>query len=288
MASWYLLYALFQLPGGLARGSARGASRRSDALRSLWSLTDRTGWAGRRLPGLLASLGDDGRWPRRASSRAATKAIGAVSRTGSRRSRPACSVSCMSARHRPRPAASPPSCSGRSRGSRSSRLYRDSGTDLGGHVRAMVPARYQACDWGRTATAVTHVLTPVATSLRQYRFAMLLLCSQQFLRAAAMVFFMTWFPGFCRRPGACRRPEAGSLAACHRLRCERSAGLLGGAASDWLLRGPATRRLADKGLRSSAWSCAVGLVLAAYFARDARSPSSRCSASARSGARSAA
>jgi len=77
--------------------------------------------------------------------------------------------------------------------------------------------------------------------------SMILLCTQQFLRAAAMVFFMTWFPRFLQDIGGLSATEAGRLAAGPGVGAMLG-GLLGGAASDWLLRVTGNRRLSRQGV----------------------------------------
>jgi MFS family permease len=97
--------------------------------------------------------------------------------------------------------------------------------------------------------------------------SMMLLCTQQFLRAAAMVFFMTWFPRFLQETGEMSPTEAGKLAAFPGFGAMLG-GLLGGAASDWLLRRTGNRRLSRQGVAVFGMVLCAGLVLAAYFVRN--------------------
>jgi MFS family permease len=97
--------------------------------------------------------------------------------------------------------------------------------------------------------------------------SMLLLCTQQFLRAAAMVFFMTWFPRFLQEIGGMSASEAGRLAAWPGFGAMLG-GLLGGAASDWLLRVTGNRRLSRQGVAVVGMVLCAGLVVAAYFVRE--------------------
>jgi MFS family permease len=97
--------------------------------------------------------------------------------------------------------------------------------------------------------------------------SMVLLCTQQFLRAAAMVFFFTWFPRFLQDIGGMTPTEAGRLAAWPGVGAMLG-GLCGGAASDWLLRVTGNRRLSRQGVAVFGMVLCAGLVLAAYFVRD--------------------
>jgi MFS family permease len=98
---------------------------------------------------------------------------------------------------------------------------------------------------------------------------MLLLCGQQFLRAAAMAFFFTWFPRFLQETRGVSWLESGELAAWPGAGAMLG-GLLGGAASDWLLRRTGSRRLSRQGVAVAGMVCCAALTVAAYFVRDAR------------------
>src|SRR5581483_3739983 len=82
---------------------------------------------------------------------------------------------------------------------------------------------------------------PAAAAVEPIRWArlvtdvhMVLLCVQQLLRAGATAFFFTWFPRFLQETRGVSQLDAGMLAAWP---CVGGmlGGLLGGAASDWLL-----------------------------------------------------
>ena len=60
MSGWYLLYSLFQLPGGWI-ADRLGSKPALVLLAVLWSVADRPGGTGRRLPGAPAPVGVDGR-----------------------------------------------------------------------------------------------------------------------------------------------------------------------------------------------------------------------------------
>jgi len=74
-----------------------------------------------------------------------------------------------------------------------------------------------------------------------------LLCGQQFLRAAAMVFFITWFPTFLRETRGVSLLESGLLTTCAGAGALVGA-VLGGYASDWVLARTGSKRLARQGL----------------------------------------
>jgi MFS family permease len=94
---------------------------------------------------------------------------------------------------------------------------------------------------------------------------MVLLCAQQFQRAAATALFFTWFPRFLQETKGISAAESGSLAAWPLLAGIVGA-LLGGAASDWLLRRTGRERLSRCGLSAAAMVLAGAVSLAAYFA----------------------
>jgi MFS family permease len=115
------------------------------------------------------------------------------------------------------------------------------------------PAPAAPTDWTRLATS----------------YPMILLCSQQFLRAAAMVFFFTWFPKFLQQTGGLSQEEAGRLTAWPGVGAMLG-GLLGGLASDWVLRRTGNKRLSRQGVAVAGMVCCTGLTLGAYFVADVR------------------
>lgn len=120
---------------------------------------------------------------------------------------------------------------------------------------------------GRSDTTAVADRRPVDWSRLVCDPSMVLLCTQQFLRAAAMVFFFTWFPRFLQEIGGMSPGEAGRMAAGPGFGAMLG-GLLGGAASDWLLRVTGNRRLSRQGVAVFGMVLCAGLVLAAYFVRD--------------------
>jgi MFS family permease len=76
---------------------------------------------------------------------------------------------------------------------------------------------------------------------------MLLLCAQQFFRAAGMVFFYTWFPTFLRQTREMALTEAGYMTSLVALGA-MCGGIVGGFTSDAILRRTGNRRLSRQGL----------------------------------------
>jgi MFS family permease len=97
---------------------------------------------------------------------------------------------------------------------------------------------------------------------------MVLLSAQQFQRAAASALFFTWFPRYLQETKGVSPLESGSLAAWPLL-AGMLGGLLGGTASDWLLRRTDNPRLSRQGLAGVATMVCAGVSLAAYYAGDA-------------------
>jgi sugar phosphate permease len=97
---------------------------------------------------------------------------------------------------------------------------------------------------------------------------MILLCGQQFQRAAATALFFTWFPRYLQETKGVTPMESGSLAAWPLLAGMLGA-LLGGLVSDWLLRRTGSTRLSRQGLACTAMVVCAGVSVAAYRADDA-------------------
>lgn len=94
--------------------------------------------------------------------------------------------------------------------------------------------------------------------------SMRLLCGQQFLRAAAVAFFYTWFPQFLQETRGVGEREAGNLAAWPPL-AGMFGGLLGGVFSDWVLRRTGSARLARQGMAVGAMAVCATVATVAYF-----------------------
>src|SRR5215831_15544800 len=89
---------------------------------------------------------------------------------------------------------------------------------------------------------------------------MILLCGQQFFRACGMAFFYTWFATFLQETRGVNLAEAGFMTGAVGLGA-MAGGILGGLASDWLLRRTGNRRLSRQGLAVAGLSLCSVLVL---------------------------
>ena len=94
---------------------------------------------------------------------------------------------------------------------------------------------------------------------------MLLLCAQQFFRAAAMALFFTWFPRFLQETFGLTEFESGKLAAWPGVGVV-AGGVLGGITSDALLKATGSRRLSRQGIAVAGMICCAVLALSAHFA----------------------
>ncbi len=97
---------------------------------------------------------------------------------------------------------------------------------------------------------------------------MILLCSQQFMRAGAVALFFTWFPRYLQETKGVSVAGSGSLAAWP-LVAGMLGGLLGGTVSDLLLRWTRNPRLSRQGLAACMTTVCAGVSLAAFYAADA-------------------
>lgn len=97
----------------------------------------------------------------------------------------------------------------------------------------------------------------------------LLLCGQQFLRAAAMIFFTTWFPTFLRETRGVSVLESGLLTTSAGAAALLGA-VLGGYASDRVLAVTGSKRLARQGLAVVGMSLCACLMAGSCFVNDVR------------------
>jgi MFS family permease len=96
--------------------------------------------------------------------------------------------------------------------------------------------------------------------------SLLLLCGQQFLRAAAMIFFVTWFPTFLRETRGVSLLESGKLTSYAGVAALLGV-VCGGYASDWLLARTGSKRIARQYLAAvSMATCAVLIVVSSFVA----------------------
>jgi sugar phosphate permease len=100
-------------------------------------------------------------------------------------------------------------------------------------------------------------------------FQMQLICGQQFLRAAAIAFFYTWFPRYLHETKGVSTQEAGGLAWWPPL-AGMVGGLLGGLFSDWVLRRTGNPRLARQGMACTAMIICAASALGSFFIDDPR------------------
>lgn len=91
-----------------------------------------------------------------------------------------------------------------------------------------------------------------------------LLCTQQFLRAAAMIFFGTWFPTYLEEARGVSTLEAGFLTSFAGVGAIFGSAS-GGFASDRILRITGNRRLSRQGIAVVGMCCCSLLILVAYF-----------------------
>ena len=97
---------------------------------------------------------------------------------------------------------------------------------------------------------------------------MWLICSQQFFRAAAYVWFASWFATYLQETRGVTREASGWLTAVP-LSASMLAGLTSGGLSDWVLRRTGSLSWARSGVAAvSLFTCSV-LVFSAYFIGDA-------------------
>lgn len=96
---------------------------------------------------------------------------------------------------------------------------------------------------------------------------MWLLCAQQFFRAAAMMFFYSWFPTFLRETRGVDLASSGKLAFVVGIGALLG-GMSGGAFSDWLLVRTGNRRLARQGIAFAGMLSCGCLIGVSYFISD--------------------
>lgn len=97
--------------------------------------------------------------------------------------------------------------------------------------------------------------------------SMWLLCAQQFLRAAAMIFFVTWFPTFLQESRGSSLVGAGNLTMMVGSGIV-AGGLLGGFASDAVLSITASPRLSRQGIAVAGMAACALLIIIACFVRN--------------------
>jgi MFS family permease len=94
-----------------------------------------------------------------------------------------------------------------------------------------------------------------------------LLSGQHFLRAAAMIFFVTWFPTFLRETRGVSIMESGLLTTYAGVAAMLGV-VCGGYCSDWLLARTGSKRIARQGLAATGMAVCAALMVASFFVRD--------------------
>jgi MFS family permease len=109
--------------------------------------------------------------------------------------------------------------------------------------------------------------TPVPWSRLLTDCDMILLCMQQFMRAGAAALFFTWFPRYLQETKGVSVAGSGGLAALPLL-AGMLGGLVGGIASDWLLRRTGNARLSRQGLACLLTTTCAAVASGAFFTAD--------------------
>ncbi len=273
MSGWYLLYSLFQLPGGWVADKL-GSKSALLVFAVLWSvLTGLAGLAAGPLGLLLlwAAMGgaQAGIFP------CCTKAIGATFPKTQQAFASGALACCMSLG-----GALAPMITGQLLGPLTWRhvfaVYAVPGLVWGALFWVLVrrPDGPRPASEPEDKAAGWHALPPAPQPESRASWLklvtdgqMLLLCFQQFLRAGAMVFFYTWFARFLQETKGLSTQEAGALAFWPPF-VGAFGGLLGGLTSDWLLRRTGNARLARQGMTFVALVTCTGVAAAAYFVAD--------------------
>jgi MFS family permease len=97
--------------------------------------------------------------------------------------------------------------------------------------------------------------------------SLMLLCGQQFLRAAAMIFFVTWFPTYLRETRGVSLLQSGLLTTYVGV-AAMVGGIGGGYASDWLLARTGSKRIARQCLAAVAMATCAVLIAVSFFVVD--------------------
>jgi sugar phosphate permease len=96
---------------------------------------------------------------------------------------------------------------------------------------------------------------------------MILLCTQQLMRAGATALFFTWFPRYLQETRGVSEVESGGLAAWP-LVAGMAGGLIGGLVSDSLLKLTGNARLSRQGLAFAAMVICAGVSVSAFWISD--------------------
>jgi MFS family permease len=132
---------------------------------------------------------------------------------------------------------------------------------------ALAVPRYEPAASARRAAGLLDDPGPVRWWRLATDWQMQLLNVQQFLRAAAVAFFYTWFPRFLKETQGLTEPQAGAIASWPLLAAALGA-VAGGALSDWILRRTGSVRVARQGLACVTMALCAALALGAYAVTD--------------------
>ena len=127
-----------------------------------------------------------------------------------------------------------------------------------------VPEQEPDDDWAYTPPPAPPPEPPVPWARLLTDRNMILLCSQQFMRAGAAALFFTWFPRFLQETKGVSVSGSGTLAALP-LVAGMLGGLVGGIFSDWLLRRTGNARLSRQGLACAGAAICASVAVGAYF-----------------------
>ena len=96
---------------------------------------------------------------------------------------------------------------------------------------------------------------------------LVLLCAQQFFRAAGMVFFLTWFPTFLQKTRGVSLVGSGVLTTIAGIGSVIGS-LTGGYSSDWLLKRTGNARLSRQGIAIAGMASCSALIICSYFVKN--------------------
>jgi MFS family permease len=111
------------------------------------------------------------------------------------------------------------------------------------------------------------VRAPVEWSRMLRSVSLALLCAQQFLRAAGMVFFLTWFPTFLQKTRDVSSLSSGLLTTVAGVGGVVGS-LTGGFFSDWLLRRTGNARMSRQGIAVAGMATCSLLIISSYLVHD--------------------
>ena len=120
---------------------------------------------------------------------------------------------------------------------------------------------------GASITHPAPAMTPADWRRLFTNVSMWLICGQQFFRAAAMIFFINWFPKFLRESRGVSAFDAGVLTSWAGGGA-MVGGICGGFFSDWLLHRTGQKRLSRQGIAVVGLSLAACLMVISYFITD--------------------